>query len=458
MNDPDGARRRRQIRHLAKEIFAQKSTEAGIDRRTFLRSSIGFQAALSALLVACNQAHGKPCWEVEPPEAPPSNRWPLSDYFVLDARTHFSGVATVELEQLPFFKNLGIDLEDDSERYGFANFILEMFVRANASMVVLSGVPSVERHRDAAGGILQERERTPGLAVLPSWLVAKRKQDLNEIAWSERALCQGNCAPNHYRNSDGTPDWPRLSEQMEREVKEYHVDSWMWYCHEDPAQTGVGFRLDDEKLTYRFYEKSAKLGIRTFWVHKGLASHSKHRNLAHPADVERAALDHRHLIFVVGHSGLKHGPADAEFRHPEFFDPETGKIAWHDELMQIKARHPEIRNIYCEIGSIFCQTAIYHPELAMHLIGRALKIFGPDHVVWASDALWSGAAGWMIGMLERFQISDELCEKFGYPKITNKMRAQIFGLNAARIYGIDVETRQRALQKDKLTRMAARYL
>ena len=86
------------------------------------------------------------------------------------------------------------------------------------------------------------------------------------------------------------PTRPPLFEQMEREVKTYGIDSWKWYCHTDPGRSGNGFKLDDEKLTYPFYEKSKKLGMKIFSVHKGYASQSRTLgHLANPADVEKAA-------------------------------------------------------------------------------------------------------------------------------------------------------------------------
>ena len=36
----------------------------------------------------------------------------------------------------------------------------------------------------------------------------------------------------------------------------------------------------------------------------------------------------------------------------------------------------------------------------------------------------------------------EVCERFGYTKLTKEDKAKIFGLNAARIYGIDVDEQQ----------------
>jgi len=61
-------------------------------------------------------------------------------------------------------------------------------------------------------------------------------------------------------------------EQMEQEIKVYKIDSWKWYCHTDPGQSGNGFRLDDEKLTYPFYEGPAAR-LEDFLCTQGLAAH-----------------------------------------------------------------------------------------------------------------------------------------------------------------------------------------
>jgi uncharacterized small protein (DUF1192 family) len=51
------------------------------------------------------------------------------------------------------------------------------------------------------------------------------------------------------------------------------------------------------------------------------------------------------------------------------------------------------------------------------------------------------------------QISDEMCEKFGYKKITKEDKAKIFGLNAARVYGVNVKEKRTALPADSLERL-----
>ena len=43
-----------------------------------------------------------------------------------------------------------------------------------------------------------------------------------------------------------------------------------------------------------------------------------------------------------------------------------------------------------------------------------------------------------IQAFRTFQISEEFQDRYGYPKMTPRLRAQIFGLNAAKPYGIDV--------------------
>jgi hypothetical protein len=246
---------------------------------------------------------------------------------------------------------------------------------------------------------------------------------------------------------------------MEREVKTYGIDSWKWYCHTDPGRSGNGFKLDDEKLTYPFYERSKKLGLRLFSVHKGYASQSRELgHLANPADVEKAALDHPDITFIIYHSALKHDPQEPEFKKAGFYDPTTGDFAWHDVLMKIKQRNPQMKNVYCEIGSAFGSLAIQHPEMCMHLMGKNIKHYGADHVIWGTDCLWWGSPQWVIDAFKRFQISDALCEKFGYAKLTKEDKAKIFGLNAAKLYGIDVAAQRKGLPADALEKLKSAYL
>ena len=41
----------------------------------------------------------------------------------------------------------------------------------------------------------------------------------------------------------------------------------------------------------------------------------------------------------------------------------------------------------------------------MHLIGKNIKYYGVDHVIWGTDCLWWGSPQWVIDAFKRFQIS-----------------------------------------------------
>lgn len=451
----------KQVEYLTGVLAEEKAKRLGMDRRSFMASSMGMATAF----LASNMVYGQ-CWDVSEEEtvepATSAEKWPKGEFFIFDVQTHFTNGWVMNFRNMEFIRNMGFKLKNDPEAYSFPNFVKELFFDSETDMIVISGVPGKENTRGPDGKVLEGKARTPGFGgqILPSWLMSARKKEINELAGCQRALCQGNCAPNHYWDKKtNSQDKTALFEQMDREVKTYGIDSWKWYCHTDPGRSGGGFQLDDEKMTYPFYEQSKKLGLKVFSVHKGYSSQSRTLgDLANPADVEKAALDHPDLTFIIYHSALKHDPSEPQFKKPGFFDPTTGDFAWHDVLMKIKEKNPKMTNVYPEIGSAFGSLAIAHPVMAMHLIGKNVKHYGADHVIWGTDCLWWGSPQWVIDAFKRFQISDELCEKFGYTKLSKEDKAKIFGLNAARLYGVDVKAKRNALPADTFGKLKQAYL
>jgi len=51
-----------------------------------------------------------------------------------------------------------------------------------------------------------------------------------------------------------------------------------------------------------------------------------------------------------------------------------------------------------------------------------------------------------------------LCDKFGYKKLSKEDKAMIFGLNAAKLYGINPEEKRKNLPQDALSKLKAAYL
>ncbi|MGH9755201.1 MAG: amidohydrolase family protein [Blastocatellia bacterium] len=453
----------KQVERLIHEMGEANAKKLGLKRRDFMRTTMGFATALLAM----NKVFGNH-WEVDPVEAfepaVTAEKFPKGEYFIIDVQTHFTNAYDLGNErrgggggfrQYEFLKNMGFNLKADAEAYSFHNFVKEIFFDSETSIAVISGVPSREKQRDDQGKVLEGPARSR--AGLPSWLMSKRKQDINQLAGGLRALCQGNVAPNHYWDKvKNQPDWPALYEQMEREAKLYKIDSWKWYCHTDPGMSGGGFQLDDE-MSAKFYEKARQLGVKRFSVHKGFSYQSRTLgHLANPKDVEKAALQNPDLTFVVYHSALKHGSNEQDYVKNNEFDPTTGDFLWHNVLMDIKKRNPKINNVYCEIGSSFGLLAVDNPLMCQHLIGKNVKYYGSENVIWGTDCLWWGSPQWAIDMMKRFQISDELCEKFGYKKLTKQDKANIFGLNAAKLYKVNPKSKLNPLPDDAVERFKKR--
>jgi hypothetical protein len=456
-------KRQKQIEDLTMAWGAANAKKLGMSRRAYMASSLGIATAF----LATNKVHGKMLWQVDEAEQfePAAVEQALTGgkkgkYFVMDVQAHFSNGIALGFRDSETARNMGFDLADDPQAYSFNNFVKEMLIDSETSMIVISGVPTREELRGPDGRVLVDAERTPRGGILPSWLMSKSGRQINEVAGSQRALWQGNLAPNHYWNREtNTMDRAATLEQMERELEVYGIGSWKWYCHTDPARTGNGFQVDDDNSQW-FIDESRKRGMRTFSVHKGYSYQSRTLgHLANPQDIEQAALRNPDCNFIVYHSALKHGASDGEnWKEMNEYNPETGDFQWHKVLMDIKRRNPAMTNVYPEIGSFFNTLVVQDPEMAMHGMGLNIKTYGADHVVWGTDCLWWGSPQWAIEAFQRFQISDEFCDKYGYAKITDDDRAKIFGLNAAGIYGVDVTAQRNALPADALNVLKEAYL
>ena len=117
-----------------------------------------------------------------------------------------------------------------------------------------------------------------------------------------------------------------------------------------------------------------------------------------------------------------------------------------------------LTNVYMELGSTFGQLVTTNPTACAHVLGQILDAFGADHVLWGTDSIWYGTPQWQIDAFRRFQIPAELAERHGYPPLTPAVKAQIFGLNAARLFGVDVAAKRNEIPADYLSRIKMAYL
>jgi predicted TIM-barrel fold metal-dependent hydrolase len=106
-------------------------------------------------------------------------------------------------------------------------------------------------------------------------------------------------------------------------------------------------------------------------------------------------------------------------------------------------------NVYAELGTTwFC--LLKKPVEAAHVLGKLLLAVGEDNVIWGTDGIWYGPAQPTIDAVRSFRIPDEICERFGYPALTQELKAKILGGNAARVYGIDADALRARVADDDL--------
>jgi hypothetical protein len=97
------------------------------------------------------------------------------------------------------------------------------------------------------------------------------------------------------------------------------------------------------------------------------------------------------------------------------------------------------------------------PTQAAHVLGKLLTRVGEDRVCWGTDSIWSGSPQPQIVGFRTFQIDPALRDQYGYPELTAELKAKVFGLNAARLYGIDPEAQRCAIGAGDLERFRETY-
>ena len=277
----------------------------------------------------------------------------------------------------------------------------------------------------------------PQEAVVPPREMTHIRDEINRVTQSRRMLAHGLVSPQL-----GQADL----DFMDQQAATLKVDAWKAYTGAAAKGFEHGWFLDDEKIAYPMLEKVRKTGVRRFCVHKGLPL-GPVADYNHPRDLIKAARDFPDIDFLVYHAGLLNVSAGKP----------TGEVPWTTEFCQMK-KQAGLKNIYMELGSTFGQLVTTNPTTCAHLLGQIVDAFGVDHVLWGTDSIWYGTPQWQIDAFRRFEIPAALGDKHGYAPLTRAAKEQIFGLNAARVFGVDVAATRNEIPKDYLTRMKMAYL
>jgi hypothetical protein len=169
-----------------------------------------------------------------------------------------------------------------------------------------------------------------------------------------------------------------------------------------------GYKLSDP-WARRYLEKCGELGVRNIHVHKGPTIWPLNRDAFDVADIDDAATNFPELNFIVEHCGL----------------PRLEDFCW------IAVQEP---NVYGGLA-VAMPFIFTRPRYFAQVLGELLYWLGEDRLLWASDyAIWQPK--WLIEQFVDFAIPEDMVSEYG--QLTPDIKRKILGLNAARLYDLDV--------------------
>jgi predicted TIM-barrel fold metal-dependent hydrolase len=171
-----------------------------------------------------------------------------------------------------------------------------------------------------------------------------------------------------------------------------------------------GWKLTDPEA-YRYLEACGELGITNVHVHKGPTIWPLDKDAFDVSDVDHAATDFPHLNFIVEHVGL---PRIEDFCFMATQEP----------------------NVYAGLAVVIGGLMHARPRFFAKVMGELLFWVGEDKMTFGSDyAIWEPR--WQVEGFVDWDYPDS--EEFAdYPRVTTASKKKMLGLNAAKLYGIEV--------------------
>jgi predicted TIM-barrel fold metal-dependent hydrolase len=238
-------------------------------------------------------------------------------------------------------------------------------------------------------------------------------------------------------------------EAMDELKARWGVCAWKTYTQFGPG--GRGYFLTDD-VGLRFIEKARALGVKVICIHKGLPFGKQSYEHSQSPDIGAAAKRFPDIKFLVYHSGF------VSTVREQPYDP-GAKRDGIDTLIRSLLENgvKPGSNVYAELGSTW-RFLMRDPEQAAHALGKLLKYCGEENVLWGTDSIWYGSPQDQIQAFRVFQIAAELRAKHGYPEITPAIRAKIFGLNGATVYGLSAAEVKKYASRDRVAQEKTAYL
>jgi len=440
--------KQREVEARVKDFGDRMAQKLGITRRAFFKTAAGMAASFLAMNDTYGPVFGVSQAEAATPEMANDRAKALAGQFIMDMHTHFLRDDTrIEgfVRQREAVGKAGwnpalVGKPQTIEDLKFANYFKEIFLDSDTKVACISGSPSEE----------------PRDWFLTNEMKAEARARINKDAGSKRA----------FAHAIFTPGYPGWVEQVDYAIEKLKPDSFKGYTIGDNSNKHLSkhpYRLDDEKLLYPFYEKAVKAGLKNICIHKGLFPPSIQQKFPHLVDycdvrdVGKAAKDWPQLNFIIYHSAYRWAgggrPEDAWVQFQQ-----TGRIEWVSDLAEIPQKYG-VSNVYGDLGQIFAWTVVAEPRLGAAVMGILGKGLGYDHVVWGTDAVWTGAPQWQIEGLRRLEIPEDMQKKFGFKPLgpaDGPTKNMIFGGTNARLYNFTPQQKA-ALENDRIAQVKPVY-
>jgi uncharacterized protein len=421
--------KQREVEVRVKALGTELAHKQGVSRRAFFTTAAGMAAAFLAMNEVYGNVFDVTAAEAATPELAQQRANSFQEQFVFDGHTHFLRDDTrlnsfVQMRQAVGDAGWNPELNGKKqtiEDLKFDNYYKEIFLDSDTKVSLISSAPS----------------EIPQDWMLTNEMMAQARARVNKAAGSRRMLA-------HCIFTPGAPGW---LESLDHGLA-LKPDSIKGYTIGDNTHKDLSrhpWRMDDEKITYRAYERCVAAGIKNVCVHKGLFPPSVEKQFPNlrpfvdVSDVGKAAKDWPQLNFVVYHSGYRYvggGAIATEAADGMAQLDKTGRCEWVSDLAEIPAKYG-VNNVYGDLGQIFASTLVAEPRLATFIMGTLVKGLGADHVVWGTDALWTGSPQWQIEGLRRLEIPVDMQKKYGFAQLgaaDGPVKTAIFSGNSAHLY------------------------
>jgi predicted TIM-barrel fold metal-dependent hydrolase len=439
-------RAQREVEARIQEMGGSLARKQGLTRRRFLQTASGMAAAFLAMNEVYGHLFDVSRAEAQTPDMAKERAAALSKQFIMDMHTHFlrddTRIMTFVRQREAVGKagwNPALAGKPQTiEDLKFANYFKEIYLDSDTKVAMISGAPS----------------DIPQDWFLTNEMKAQARAKVNKEAGSRRMLAHAIFTP-------GQPGW---LEAIDRAIVELKPDSFKGYTIGDNTNKQISkfpWRLDDEKVAYKAYEKFLKAGLVNVCVHKGLFPPSVEKQFPHllaysdVRDVGKAAKDWPQLNFIIYHSAYRF-PGGGTVQDAWAQLEQTGRIEWVTDLAEIPAKFG-VSNVYGDLGQIFAQSTVADPRVAAVMMGQLVRGLGADHVVWGTDAIWTGSPQWQIEALRRLEIPEDLQKKYDLKPLgaaDGPVKTAILGENNARLYKYE---RRSALATDRVAIAKGRY-